>query len=70
MTAETVTQERSMSDPMATELETLLYTALKIYPCRCAYTRAPNGQAVFKEGERILERRCSRCIAVAIYEQA
>jgi hypothetical protein len=47
-----------------TDLETMLYIALKMYPCRCEYQRTPNGQPVFKEGERIPEKQCSRCVAI------
>ena len=51
-----------------TELETLLYASLQAYPCRCTYARLPSGQPLFKEGERVLEKQCSRCVAVASYD--
>ncbi len=51
-----------------TDLENLLYAALKMYPCRCSYQRTANGQPMFKEGERILERRCQACVAIAAYD--
>lgn len=56
-----------------TDLETMLYTSLRAYPCRCMYKRTPSGQpvfdtTVFTEGGRVLERQCSRCAAVASYE--
>jgi hypothetical protein len=54
-----------------TELETMLFLALQSYPCRCAYQRAKNGQPIYgKDGERILEQKCSRHIAMDAYEQA
>ena len=51
-----------------TPLETALYVALKPFPCRCAYVRAPNGRPLFDKGERVLEKQCSRCVALAMYD--
>jgi hypothetical protein len=51
-----------------TELETALYVALKMYPCRCVYARTTSGQPLFKEGVRVLEKQCSRCVACALYD--
>jgi len=50
------------------ELQKQLYDSLLVYPCRCIYARAPNGQPLFKEGERVLEKQCSRCAVIADYE--
>jgi hypothetical protein len=53
-----------------TTLESLLYNALKSYPCRCTYARTPNGQPVFEKGERVLEKQCLHCVAIAAYDSA
>jgi hypothetical protein len=52
-----------------TELQKQLYDSLVMYPCRCIYVRATNGQPLFKEGKRVLEKQCSRCAAIASYEE-
>jgi len=52
-----------------TELQKQLYDSLVMYPCRCIYVRAANGQPLFKEGKRVLEKQCSRCAAIASYEE-
>jgi len=46
-----------------------LYAALQSSPCRCVYERS-KGRPVFVKGERVLEKRCSRCAAIAAYQGA
>jgi hypothetical protein len=53
---------------MPSKLQDQLYASLIVYPCRCAYVRTANGQPLFKAGERVLEKQCSRCAAIAEYE--
>jgi hypothetical protein len=45
-----------------------LYVALKAYPCRCTYQRL-GVVPLWKAGERVLEKPCSRCVALATYEK-
>lgn len=47
----------------------MLYQSLKAYPCRCTFARTLNGRPIFAKGERITERLCSRCLALAAYER-
>lgn len=49
-----------------TELEVQLLRSLIMYPCRCAFARMPNGQPIFKDGERIRVKECSRCEAIRV----
>lgn len=46
-----------------------MYRALSLQAsCSCTYTRQKNGQPIFEKGERVLERQCLKCEAMAKYE--
>jgi hypothetical protein len=48
-----------------TELETLLYTALKAMPCRCQMVGGPKWHF---RAKMEVAKQCSRCAAIAAYE--
>lgn len=46
-----------------------LARALRHLPCSCAYKRV-NGIPLWVNGQRVLEKACSRCAALERYDEA
>ncbi len=50
---------------MMTNLETQMYVALKVLPCRC---QMEGREKWHLRAQMTVEKRCSRCAAIAAYE--
>jgi hypothetical protein len=51
---------------IVTELDTILYNSLRLYPCRC---RMKGGEKWHLRAQTEVEMQCSRCIALEEYDK-